>query len=220
MAPRPPIPGMARFLVQQTDGERALENVLRVQLGAIGLGSDWTPTQLSTMSQDIFTAWSSDILVEQGSQIHLTGVVAISEDGLESMGSYTPGSAPAGGQSGGSGMTAQVAACVSWPVPLAYRGGHFRTYIDGMRSVFMTDSQTMSAGVAMAFANGAASLQSTINGTLIDGNSCTLVGVSLRRGGAPRPSPLVIQLGTPNVDVRWASQRRRLGKLAGHARET
>src|ERR1700679_3668425 len=102
------------------------ENIL-FMLGTVSAG--YTMAQLAAIQGVFDTHWSAMWAEVGNNTAHYTGSVITdwtSASGFESnsVGTFTPVVGGAGGVQG-----AQVAALISWTVPLRWRGGHFRTYL-------------------------------------------------------------------------------------------
>jgi hypothetical protein len=216
VAPLPDVSGAAKLLVQQIQGTRQLENVFHVTKGTTGAYSDFTATDLNTVCEDAFNAWHTNMLAYQTEDLTLINVQGITLDGSETLGSYGGSEA---GTMDGNPFTSQTAAVISWPVPAAYRGGHFRTYLGGQDNTGMSTPEQMTSGHAAGIAEAALGWQSAINGIMLGDFPVTLVGISYVRDKAPRETPVIFTLGIPAVNTRYASQRRRLGKLSTGIRE-
>lgn len=120
---------------------------------------------------------------------------------------------------GGSGLTSQVAQCITWRINRRYRGGHPRTYLPppGSTSITGGTANTWSAAHRTALEAAAQGFYNDINGADYSGASGRLVAVHRYRTEVTGTPPVVLDppllsvIVGPAVDNRVDSQRRRLG---------
>lgn len=212
MPPLPTVEGVAKFFVQQNDGTKNLENVFYIQKGIAGATGAWTSTDINTVCEDLCSSWEARVLPQQSADLTITGATGVALDGTETIGEYTL-STPISGGSGGNPFVAGTSVVWSWPVPAAYRGGHFRTYVGGQTDVFASTVQQMTTAGAENWASRAANFSSDINAITLGDFPLYHVCVSYYRAKELRIPPVVYIPGIPTVDLRYGSQRRRMGKL-------
>lgn len=222
MPPRPPLAQAARCELQYTvtdeSGGHVPANIFYLSFGMAGV----TAAELVTLATSIATNWNGNIAPLVHSDCALTQVTVTMIDGTETQGIWT------GSHSGTNGTTSlmppSVAACVSWQIARAYRGGHPRTYLPGMAQGNMvgTGWNLFTAAYATAVADDWDAFLLSVNTLTIAGGSVSMGTVSYRTGNAPRAVPVFfgyVQGGT-RCNTRLASQRRRLGKLSVGAYES
>lgn len=104
-------------------------------------------------------------------------------------------------------------ACISWPIAAHYRGGHPRTYVSGLTAAAIGTVSQLDAGFRNTLAGAAASFRSAVNALTLDGAGMTLGVVSFVDNNAWRSPPTFRSYpGSPSVDARIDTQRRRLGR--------
>lgn len=219
MPPRPPLAQTVRLEQSYQDSNetpsRFAANIMYAQFVPA-----YTPTatNLIALANAFNTHWYTRMKPFLNTTGSFQAAVATLIDGTETQGVSTNAAANGTGVTGD--LPAQVSACLSWKIAAAYRGGHPRSYLPfvdksilaGGPSVDLIDST-----VAAAMAAAADAFLIDMNGFGFAGGITTIGTVSFRRANAPRVTPVFYPyLGGSRVNVRLASQRRRLGKLQGY----
>lgn len=215
MPPRPNLPGANKVILslKSTDeiGGHVAANIFYVDSAAT------TPTasDLNTLATQIRTIWTSRIAPLTCTHWHLVGVSVTALNGTETQGvdgTEVPGSGQV------DPLPPQVAACISWSIAAAYRGGHPRTYMPGISTGYLTveGSNEMSTTAAVNLATAWTNLANDINGLFLDADALSMGTVSYFRNKVERTTPVFFAYRTANtrVNTRLASQRRRSGKLS------
>lgn len=170
-----------------------------------------TLTQLSAFAADVGNAWGSDV----GTWMSTNAAVLQAKAVFYGAGSDTI-DAIADVESDGTqdppDMPLNVAMCISWPIAAHYKGGHPRSYIGGIPTLAMNDQRTWDSSYRANVVSGANSFLSDANGLSLGTNNVELGIVSFVDANAWRSPPVFRHFaGTPVIDARIDSQRRRLG---------
>lgn len=222
MPPRPPLDFAARleFLYTVTDesGGHQPANIMYVSYP----DADPAASDLVTLAGQIRAAWGTHIMPLVHADVSLTQTVLTRIDGTEVQGIDT--TAVAGGNGTTSLMPPHVAACISWHINRAYRGGHPRTYLSGMTQGDLVGSgwNLLTTSYAGTLATAAAAFVTAVNALTVGGFPVFLGTVSYTAAKVLRDPPVFfdyVAAGT-RVNTRLATQRRRLGKLSVGAYET
>jgi hypothetical protein len=207
MAPRPPIPGMAKVIVKQTISGVPAFNIFHVDaLPAL----QWTASELASLASAVRSAWVTNFIPLQTGQLVLNDVTAIdlsSDTGAE--GSATGSTT---GTNVGTALSANAAACITWKIPRRYRGGHPRSYIAGHSTGMTTNANTWTASHVTNVTNAALALRTAINAVTTGSGTVKMVCVHYRKNKVDLTTPLVDAVSGAVVDTRIDSQRRRLGR--------
>lgn len=217
--PRPPILSTARVNMAYSNsdeiGGHVAENVFYMQ----GPGDWMTPTTLADCAQKLSSAWGSNIKSLTSSVVGLSSVTLTAVDGTEDQGSYNT---PVAGTGAATMLTSQVAACISWDIGAAYRGGHPRLYMPGifLAQVNGYGANELIGTVAASMSVAWTAFLTAANDIVEDSISLGMGTVSYRTGNAPRVTPIFRFYSGCRVNTRLATQRRRLGKLSVGTYET
>lgn len=217
MPPRPNLAYTWRVSIQSTSTKeetgRTAANIMYVTSNP---SIQWGASDLVTLANDIIVTWSNLFKSYVTQYSSWPQVVVTSLDGLETQGvSTSTASAPTGATGP---LPTSAAACLSWKIAAAYRGGHPRSYLpflDSSVSDATYPENLISATKAAAIAADGDLFLSDMNAFSISGSNPAMGVVSYYRGKALRPTPVFYPYnqGT-RVNTRLASQRRRLGKLS------
>jgi len=190
-----------------------LKNWANIFYALMGTSGTPTITDVSNMASALHTAYNTNLqhFKNSGSSLVETKIIYVPTPGSEVIGSHVL-AIPGGG--GGTPLSNQASLVVSWPISAYYRGGHPRTYFDGMETDYLSNPTTWLTIAQTDFETGAAAYQTAVNGYsggAITG--ATLGTLSFATHNAWRPTPLFRPYGTsPLVHERVDTQRRRLGK--------
>ena len=217
MPPRPPLPQTVRIAIYSTNNNevpiRQAANIMYCQFNPA-----LTPTvaELTLLASTAQSRWGARMSPFMNITSEVVQAIATLIDGSETQGiSTTPA---VQGTGAGGDMPDNTAACISWPIAVAYRGGHPRSYLFGLdRSVLDAGPSTnkLSAASALAIATAGTNYLSDVAAVPIGGSTPVIGTVSYVRAKAPRVVPVFFAYGTNvRVNTRLASQRRRLGKLS------
>lgn len=215
MPPRPNLPGANKVILglKSTDeiGGHVAANIFYVNSAAAAP----TATDLDTLAAQIRTAWGANIAAQTCTHWHLVQVTITALNGSETQGvdgNDTPGS----GQT--DPLPPQVAACISWSIAAAYRGGHPRTYMPGISTGYLTaeGSNELSTTAAINISTAWQNFATAVNGLFLDADPLSMGTVSYFRNKTERVTPVfyAYRVGDTRVNTRLASQRRRSGKLS------
>jgi hypothetical protein len=119
------------------------------------------------------------------------------------------------GDVSGANLPANVAACITWPIPQHYKGGHPRSYICGLPVSALGTVTQFDGDFQSALANAAQDFHTAFEAAgPFSGIASVEHGVvSFVAGGAWRAPPVFRRiLSGASVDARIDSQRRRLGR--------
>jgi hypothetical protein len=215
--PMPPIPNVVQVLLRGTTPGEKWENVLYFQYS----GGPPTGPNLASLASTVSGWWANQMAPECPSPIALTSVVATDmASNTGAQGIYT---ATTPGTRGDDVMGSNSSVLISYPVPLRFKGGHFRQYLlaggnadnqDGMswHAAFVTEIQTHWNAFLAA-----------INGTTV-GTTSISAHVAVRRhgkylpnGGPPHyvlnnPIVIAIPVSTGVAHAQMASQKGRIGR--------
>ena len=189
-------------------GDSAWANVLHWAYagGALDFGD------AATVASDIASYWharmhpdlSSDQLLQSVKVEDLTSSTSAVGEWL---GSYA-------GAGAASDVPASTAFVLSHKINRRYRGGHPRTYVNGVVSAdFFNVNQYKAANIALWLADWNLFRGDVAALALSTGSPFTFVNVSYRSGGVVRAVPVVDTVIDTAVQDRICSQRRRLGPL-------
>jgi len=201
----PAAPGVVRLQLHHTFAGQNVYNILHVARNDL---TDVDPIPLDEMNSiafDTYSAWLDHVMPLLNPALVFRDVEATdltSDTGLKTAFlQVNPGGR------GGVALPASVAACVSWNAAVRYRGGHARTYLAGINQAD-TDDPRHFGGTWLGLATTA------MNAFAVDPPTGYQY-VLLRRvfGGVQRTPPLVYPLGSPSINSRIDSQRRRLGRV-------
>lgn len=207
----PALPSVNKVLkvaIEAAQGDAVINTILHFAYA----GATGSPTDLSTLAQDIYNAWASEFMAHLVSSLVLEGVklTDLSSD-TAPVGEYfasTPGS------SASAPLPSNVAMVLSHHIARRYRGGHPRTYLAGVDSTQMTNTQQWSGGALALFLGQWNAFQSAVEALSISTfTPLTFVSVSYRSGNAARVTPVVDSVLSTGVQDRICTQRRRLGQL-------
>jgi hypothetical protein len=215
MPPRPTLPGANRVILslKSTDeiGGHVAANIFYIDSAATGP----TAADLDTLAASIHGSWVTRLAPLTCTHWHLVNVEITALNGSETQGN-DPTDQPGTGQT--DPLPPQVAACVSWSIAAAYRGGHPRNYMPGISTGYLTaeGSNELSTAAAVNLATAWNNFNSDVNGFTLDSDPITMGTVSYVRNKAPRVTPVFYgyRSDAARVNTRLASQRRRSGKLA------
>lgn len=177
-----------------------------------------TQTEMSDFAGQIFFAWEGEEggdapLKQMSENWSLEQVVLYALDGSE-MAAISDVAASPGGVAQGA-LSPQVAALISWSIPISYRGGHPRTYMPGCPGQIVDTSggRTWQAGYLTSLNSAFTAFQTACNGAIGGGSTTAQLGmVSYTKGKEPRATPIFYPFGVPTAKSRLCTQRRRLGK--------
>lgn len=203
----PFVPGVAKIIVKQTIGSVNVFNILHADGGA---GTGWTSTELNSLASAVRSAWVTNVLPLQHTQLNLNDVQTID------LASDTGPSGVATGANAGTAtlnyLSANAAVTWSWTISRRYRGGHPRTYIAGIPFSAITNPNSITATAQSAHAAAAAAIRTAVNGVTTSAGTAKLACVHYYRNKVLLSTPLVSQITGVTVDTRIDSQRRRLGR--------
>jgi hypothetical protein len=213
--PRPTFPDHYRCVLSYKSsdeiGGHVAANVLYLECEA----ASPTASDLTTLAGNIRTAWTSAVAAKFDTHWSLQQVEITALDGTENQGvdsTIVPGTG------GTNPLPPQVAACISWHIPAAYRGGHPRSYQPGIDQGYLTStgSNEMSPTAAINLAVAWDNFITAVDALTMLGDAVVLGTVSYIRNKAPRVTPVFYGYveGLTRVNTRLASQRRRSGKLS------
>lgn len=217
MPPRPPLPQTVRIAIYSTNNnEVPIRNAANIMYCQFTPALTPTAAELVTLAGAAQSRWGARFSPFMNITSNVIQAVATLIDGSETQGiSTTP---PVQGTGASGDMPDNTAACISWPIGVAYRGGHPRSYLFGLdRSVLDSGPSTnkLSTASAAAIATAGTNFITDLAGTSIGGSSVVIGTVSYVRAKAPRVTPVFFAYGAAvRVNTRLASQRRRLGKLS------
>lgn len=209
--PRPDPPNRtAKLVFTGHAGGAPWVNVMWLYLTGSG---EITTGDLNTLAHSCFTEYKNRFLPLLHEYCELqTATVTLYEDGDALNGVYA--SAQSGSADRGALMPAQVALCISWQIPFAYRGGHPRTYLAGIPFGAMASTNSWEATYLTSANSQAVDFHDELEGLGPIGDGIETVEhgiVSFQKDGAWRTPPLFRRIVTGYVDNRIDTQRRRLG---------
>lgn len=203
-------------------------NVVRVAIeGTTAKGVNWanifwtgpsatgtpTSTQMTAVATAFYGAYNTHLFALLGKDAHMTRAVAnwYGNSPMQVVGDYLDSTA------GGSSDNTEVdslAACISWTIPVTWRGGKPRTYLPALPTNAFQDSNTLGSSFLSSLETGAAAYNSAINALsgLTPFSDWVLGMVSFFSGNAPRSPAEFYAFSSSTVHPRIDSQRRRLGK--------
>jgi hypothetical protein len=203
--PFTPVPNVVKMVIAGTSSELRWNNVLHWVYG----GAPPSLPSVSGFAEEAFTEWVSVMVPLCDVNTTVDSVTVIDLSSADSnVGVY--GTATAGTRTGAL-LPASLAALVSYPVSLRYKGGHPRTYLFvGVQPDLLNQSQWTEDFVADI--NGAWSgFQGTLAGATIDGTTYTgQCAVSYKAAGEFRETPIPLPINLFNVEQTCSSQRRRM----------
>jgi hypothetical protein len=205
-----PVPKCVRVSIEQTYGDDpGVTNVFHV--ASVDAGP-YDSGILSQIAEKVFTAFTTNFRVVQGSALSYTHAIAkdLSVDaGAE--GVFVP-SSPVVGAVSSAPLPANCALVVSWKESGSYRGGHPRTYLTAIPAADVLDPQHVASAYATAVQTAAETFRTDVTaGTEITGfTAMELVVVHFLRHLVTLAPPEVQPLLAALVNVRLDSQRRRL----------
>lgn len=174
-------------------------------------GGSWSLADMQSAVSFMRQTWLSNIVSLQNPALTLgtlTGTDLSSSLGVVAV----QGGSNAGGAAG-TAVTANVAACVSWPIARHYRGGHPRTYIGGLATGNVLNANSWTPAFVTALTAGMVSFRGTVNTNTVNSTGpVELVCVHRILNKIHLPVPTVDAVGVPSMDTRVDSQRRRLGR--------
>lgn len=206
--PLRPVAGVMRCTLNQVLAGQKVINSFHVYNGT---GVFWDQASADTYVNALRAAWVANVIPKQCKDITLGKVVGVDLTNsvgvvATSTGADVPGTVFAGS------LPANVAMCISWPIPRHYRGGHPRTYLAGLDASLVQNATSWTAAAITSFVGAMAAFRTACNSTAVFGGATTLVCVHRGPKKAPFPVPTIDQLGAPSSDGGIDSQRRRLGK--------
>lgn len=222
MVARPPIANVCRVELLYTGvDEVGGHEAANLFYAALPTGVH-TTVELGTVATGVVAAWISTLAEFVTPLWSLTSVTATMVDGTELQSTVVSGSPGTHGTS--QTLPPNAAACISWHIDAAYRGGHPRNYLPGIPTdaLLTVGSNLLLPSYAAALASAANVFLTDVN-SIVDGPGSPIMGtVSYVRGGAPRVSPVFEGYleGAARVNTRLATQRRRLGKLSAGSYQT
>lgn len=210
--PRPPVPGLAKFVVQYAStGLKQVftaANILHIfNTGFTGI----TNTSLASVLSGLASKFATRFNPQRSSSWKITNYQLVTLDGT---GNAAAQPANAAGTAASACLQPNCAVVLSWQAPAYWRGGKFRTYLPGVPGGSVLTSgdgqlDTTYTSPLQAAANG---FITDVSAVVIGAQSCEQVGVSYFHNFAFRPTPLVLPITGVVVHDRVDSQRRRLGK--------
>jgi hypothetical protein len=203
----PFVPGVAKVIVKQTLAGVNAYNVLHVDGGA---GTGWTSTELNALASAVRSAYVTNFIPLQTSQLTLNEVTAI--DLASDTGPSGVATGTTFGAVGTQALGGNTAVGITWAIARRYRGGHPRTYIAGPVGTQTSNANSLTTTAQTSYANAAAALRTAINAVTTSAGSAKFCCVHYYRNGAILATPLVSQITGSSVDLRLDSQRRRLGR--------
>lgn len=110
-------------------------------------------------------------------------------------------------------LSANVAACINFPISRRYRGGHSRMYMAGMGNDSTSSESHWSTSFLTNMNNDFAAFIAGLNSYVGSGLATIEVGsLSYVTGGAPRVTPVFDPWVGADTQPRICTQRRRLGR--------
>lgn len=222
MPPRPPLAFTARvnlaLAASNEIGGHIAQNVFYIQQSSDA--PPFTNATLASLAGSISSAWGTNVAPHVSSEWSLEQVTVTAVDGTEEQGISS--TVRAGTLTSSLPLPPQVAACVSWGIGAAYRGGKPRTYHVGLDMAQLTNvgSNELTTTAAGQIATGWGAFLAAVNVITISGVSTAMGTVSYYSGKALRATPVFrYYLPSPRVNTRLASQRKRSGKLSVGAYE-
>lgn len=202
-------------------------STVKVQVNGIAGVSRWanvfhlkysggTPTvaNLQTLAVDVGAAFIARFGTHLSANLALKSYIAT--DLASNTGARAEGALSGSGATSGTMLPGNAAVVVSWSISLRYRGGHPRTYLAGIPSGQLVDSETLGSSAVTAYANDANSFIADLNALTVGGLTWEFVAVQYWLHGAHPPTPLATGTTRPIsagvVHPRLDTQRRRLGK--------
>lgn len=208
-----------------------IANVLRVAFSGIYGDTNWANIMYVRYSGSAPTTGTLNTLASGWGTVYqtrfLTGIASLNKVlTLVTLIDLSSNSAPVGGATlslAGNGanpsLPAQVCVGVRWTIQLRYRGGHPRTYLNGVPGSWQFSQKTITTAAQSALATAAANFRTDINATAGATGPFELGTVSYYQGTDPvtgkpmrRVAPLFIPFTGASVDIRLDTQRRRLGR--------
>ena len=219
--PRPNLPGAYRIILSYKSSDEIGGHVSANVF--YGFSATTTPTaaDLDALASSIRGIWTSNLATRFDTHWSLQNVEITALNGTETQGldsTVVPGTGST------NPLPPQVAACVSWHIAAAYRGGHPRTYQPGIDTGYLTatGSNEISTTAAVNLATSWDAFLTAFDALTLDGNEIAMGVVSYVRNKTPRVTPVFYAYvpGATRVNTRLASQRRRSGKLSVGQYET
>lgn len=172
-----------------------------------------TPTlsELASFATDVGTIWGADV----GTWMTTNAAVLQAKAVFWGAGSDTIdaiATASVDGTQDPPDLPLNVAMCISWPIAAHYRGGHPRSYVGGLPTIAMNDQRTWDSSFRDNVVDGATSFIADVEELTLASHAVELGIVSFVDANAWRSPPVFRHFtGTPVIDARIDSQRRRLG---------
>jgi|HubBroStandDraft_1064217.scaffolds.fasta_scaffold99383_2 hypothetical protein len=213
MAPRPPLANCARVAMSLVTTDESGGHVAVNGFYVNTYPGGTSETNLTVIANGVHAAWVNFIAPEMSADYSLTQVTATAVDGTEAQG---VNSTVAGATLEGVQISPSTCACISWPIPAAYRGGHPRNYHPGIvpAQLVAPGSNLMSVSTAESLAVAYNNFSLAVDAIVAGPGVIAMGTISYVRGNAPRAVPVFYGYGNPKVNTRLATQRRRLGKLS------
>lgn len=170
-----------------------------------------TLTQLSTFAQDVGNVWGEDVGTWMSSNAAVLQAKAVfwgaGSDAIDAIATAT-----GDGTQDPPDLPLNVAMCISWPIAAHYRGGHPRSYLGGLPTLAQADQRTFDSSFRDNVVAGADSFISDANSLTLGPSTVHLGVVSFVDANAWRSPPIFRHFaGSPVIDARIDTQRRRLG---------
>jgi len=175
-------------------------------------GSAPTNSECNTIATDLANIYWNDFKAELSSDVHLTdAVVTDLTSSTAAVGTFTGDLQMTG--TNADNMNAGVAICLSWKIHRRYRGGHPRTYLTGMESSKLTNTQHFDGTYVASVLSDASDFLTDMN-AYVQGavDPFELGSVSYYFEKALRATPVFDPFLDVDVDARVDSQRRRNGR--------
>jgi hypothetical protein len=207
MAPRPPVAGVVRHVLEGTNGSRNWANVFHVQYSGALPSLD----SLDAMAGVINTALSSGLAAYMHE--NTTIVQSVSTDLSSDTGNQSIQSILVPGSLDAAPLPSSAAFLVNYNSSFRYRGGHPRTYYILGDTASLLNSQAWTS----AFFDNVAGAVDAISGAFAAGSidGTDYIGqcaVSYELAKVPRVAPLVMPIASAFPSNLVATQRRRMRK--------
>jgi len=170
-----------------------------------------TSADLKSIIDAATTAWGTRIKASLSTGLTLTDAKATWITGTGTALEYDS-SVSIAGTASGSVCPAQVAAVVNWSINQYYRGGHPRSYVQGILLANTTNDNVLTSAFQSSLATAYTNWMNDINALTATHVSVVALGtVSFQRGNAWRVPPVFYAYKSVGVRNFLGTQRRRVG---------
>lgn len=216
MPPRPPLADTWRVSIHShSTSEAPQREAANIHYFQFTPAETPDATELSALADQFLGFWGNRFKLFMHNSAEYDTCTLTAVDGTETQGVSTAAAIP--GTGADSRLQASLSACISWKIGAAYRGGHPRSYLSFLDSGIVSAADPVNLldpAVAANLAVHADGYLTDVNTIMLSGSIAQAGTVSYFRGNVLRPVPVFFPYLTGSrVNTRFASQRRRLGKL-------